>query len=204
MTIEAGGDVNIVTNLIVDTVITDNISSSDFAVNDGTRDRILAGTFASYVYSPDGTARIQIFDTSLGMVNGAVVQVEAGDFGTHLRSPDGTSTVLLVNDTYVEITGDLDISGYVNAENYIVSRGKLQCTGTDDGDILLQFETPRRWAFQQEGSGSAAALRLRNLLGQNKNFSIDTDGYTRWRSVDGITSRMSINHANGNLWAGGS
>ena len=192
--------VEITGNLDVDTVITDNISSSDFAVNDGTRDRILAGTIASYMYSPDGTMRFQVFDSSMGLVNGSISQVEVIDAGTYLRSHD-TSNTLVVNDTKTEITGILDVSSYINAEGYIVSRDKLQCTGTGDGSTLLQFETDRRWAFQQEGTASGTALRLRNLTGINKHFNIDTDGYTNFRPVDGLSNSVTINHLTGALWA---
>ena len=194
------GDAIITTNLTVDTVIADNISSSDFVINDGTRDRILAGTIASYMYSPDGTMRFQVFDSSMGLVNGSISQVEVADSGTYLRSHD-TSNMLVVNDTKTEITGILDVTSYISADGYILAGGKLQSNSTDDGEILLQFETPRRWVFQQEGSGSAASLRLRNLLGINKTFSIDTSGITQWRTHDGASTAMTINHSTGALWA---
>lgn len=71
-----------------------------------------------------------------------------------------------------------------------------------DGDELLQLNTARRWAFQQEGSGSGADLRLRNTLGLNKVFFIDTDGSTRWRGQDGTSTFMTINQSTGTLSIG--
>lgn len=72
----------------------------------------------------------------------------------------------------------------------------------NDGDTLLKFNTPRSWEFQQEGTGSGTDLRLRNTSGFNKNFFIDTDGSTQWRSSDGTTAFMKIDQATGNLGIG--
>ncbi len=194
MTIEAGGNVNIATDL---TVGNDILFSGTLGINDGTRDRVNLTSIASYLYSPDGTARFQAFDSSIGLVNGSVTQVEVTDSGSYFRSPDGTSTVLDINNTNAKITGEFETTGTISAGGNILSGGQLHATGTGDGTTLLRFETDRRWVFQQEGSGSGTALRLRNLLGQNKHFYIDTNGYTRWRSYNGATTYMT--HSAGNL-----
>lgn len=90
--------------------------------------------------------------------------------------------------------GTLDIGGYgFITTNYIAGESLIVAGAGTDGSTLLNFNMIRRWAFQQEGSGTACALRLRNTLGQNKNFFIDTNGNTSWRNYDGSGLHTTIN-----------
>ena len=67
---------------------------------------------------------------------------------------------------------------------------------------MLQFSTERPWAFQQEGTGSNSHLRLRNTLGFNKQFSIDTDDKTAFRTHDGSSTAVTIDHSTGTIAVG--
>ena len=63
---------------------------------------------------------------------------------------------------------------------------KLDISATGDGVSILSLSTEKPWVFQQEGTGAATYLRLRNTTG--KVFNIDTDGATRWRNSNGSNS----------------
>ncbi|MCB0854693.1 MAG: hypothetical protein KDD63_20870, partial [Bacteroidetes bacterium] len=78
----------------------------------------------------------------------------------------------------------------------------LDIVSTGDGANVLQLSTERAWAFQQEGTGSGSNLRLRNVNGLNKQFLIDTDGSTRFRSQDGSSTTMIIDQNNGRIGIG--
>ncbi len=90
----------------------------------------------------------------------------------------------------------VDASGNVSIGTTDYSSSKLTITTTNSGDSLLKFNTPRAWEFQQENGGAGTALRLRNTVGVSKIFYIDTNGSTRFRSVDGALTTMTINQAN--------
>ncbi|MEZ4962977.1 MAG: tail fiber domain-containing protein [Saprospiraceae bacterium] len=81
-------------------------------------------------------------------------------------------------------------------------QAKLDVSASGDGANVLQLSTERAWAFQQENTGSESNLRLRNLSGLNKQFLIDTDGSTRFRSADGSTTSVTINQNNGRVGIG--
>lgn len=190
--IEALGAVTVGTDLTANRVLTDDIlCDTTFNIKDGTQYRLEIGTILGRFNSPDDNTHVQVSNTGIDLINHSIVQVSANDYETILRSPDGTKAIE-VDDTRIDVTGDL------YADGYIASGGRLQCTGTGDGTTLLQFETDRRWVFQQEGSGSGASLRLRNLLGQNKTFSLDTNGTMKWRTYDGVSNYMM--HTAGVLW----
>ncbi len=77
---------------------------------------------------------------------------------------------------------------------------KLDIVATGDGASILSLSTERPWVFEQEGTGSGTALRLRNI--SSKKLYIDTDGGTQWRSADGSTVFFSINQSNGKVGIG--
>lgn len=119
---------------------------------------------------------------------------EAGVF-SHSTLNDAGSAFILANIlTMSGSTGKVAIGGPPSTAQFTITN-----PAQADGDELLELNTARRWAFQQEGSGSAANLRLRNTLGGNKNFLIDTDGATLWRSGDGTTNFMQLNQNVGHL-----
>jgi len=79
---------------------------------------------------------------------------------------------------------------------------KLHLVAQGDGANILELQTERAWTFQQEGTGSGSALRLRNTSGIDKRFSIDTDGNTRFRRQDGSATAMYIDHLNNKVGIG--
>ncbi len=193
--------------------------SGTMAINDGTRNRLGLYTTTSTLLSPNGlssclvgndgfyaqvggTSRILIDSTTITLdsptmlsslkvsdpevtvTDGTRDRIVVSGTDTRLVSPDGAKS-LSVNDTRIDITGNLSTDGY------IASSGKLQSSSTADGETLLQFETTRRWAFQQEGTSTSASLRLRNLNGMNKNFHIDTNGEVNFRSHDGAITYLT-------------
>ncbi len=79
---------------------------------------------------------------------------------------------------------------------------KLDVAATGDGANVLRLGTERAWAFQQEGTGAGTALRLRNIVGPNKTFFVDTDGGFATRSSDGTKSYFKIDHYTGRIGIG--
>jgi hypothetical protein len=201
-------------SLIIDAPLTGTVYDSmiKFRSNEVDKWTISSDHSNDTLYLFEGTSGLRLFISPTEFsYSDAIERLKMDANDSRLISPNGTKSIFVRDDkiyigsgiypSSLELTGDLNVTGYINSESNIVAQGKLQAVSTDDGETLLQFETPRRWVFQQEGTGSGAALRLRNLLGQNKNFFIDTGGGTIWRNYNGSPVYMS--HTAGNLWAMG-
>lgn len=105
----------------------------------------------------------------------------------------GSNTVVLGNDSIASTA----LKGAVGAGTLpTTARLTVGAAVPADGDQLLLFNTERSWAFEQEDTGSATSLRLRNVGGPNKSFLIDTDGNMQWRSRDGSTIFMVLTQSN--------
>lgn len=76
-------------------------------------------------------------------------------------------------------------------------------TTTTDGERLMHFKTDRGWFLEQEGTGAATHLRLRNTGGPNKNIYIDTTGgQVIGRDVTGVTTYWSLTNTRFNVNGG--
>ena len=177
-------------------------ATGQISLNDGSGPRVFADSADTALYSPAAAGAVVVRDagitiygdlildddihytTSLSINDGTRDRIVTNTTHVTMVSPDGT-IYLSVNNTDVAVTGPLSVTEYLSAESLTVSGNGL------DGSTLLNFNMVRRWAFQQEGSGTAAALRLRNTLGQNKHFSIDTDGSFKLRGYSGSPTYLT-------------
>jgi hypothetical protein len=81
--------------------------------------------------------------------------------------------------TIVQGGGDVTIGdpNIANPSTQLNMHGTMNVFNAGDEAALLLFGSERSWAFKQEGSGSATALKLQSIGGGgNKNLLIDTDG----------------------------
>lgn len=141
-----------------------------------------------------GTLRGVLIETTSGFgkvtVSGGLVQSDSPDDSLHAYLRNG---ILSTSSTYggFDITdrrithiqsggtvSEIDVnSGKFNFSGGIrVNSGKLELTSTADDQALLVFETPRPWAFRQQGVDSTSKLALK-CLSTDKYFTVqDSSG----------------------------
>jgi len=75
--------------------------------------------------------------------------------------------------------GDVGIGTATPASRLDVRGGPIAVENLGDQADLLWLNSERSWVFRQEGTGASTALKLQNIGGGgNKNFIVQTDGYT--------------------------
>lgn len=170
MILEAGGDVSILAGLDVTGDLTlgnDILCGTTFYINDGTTNRLNFGTILSRVNSPDDTAHLEVSNTHVALINGSVVQVNADDTATTLRSPDGTSTVVALNNTDAQITGDVKVTGQTHlresAGSTFINLDSDASAAYDQG-IRFQSDGVNRWVLYNDTSHSALYLNYQTNL----------------------------------------
>ncbi|MEY1639053.1 tail fiber domain-containing protein [Tenuifilum osseticum] len=120
---------------------------------------------------------------------------QVGSNGSTLNVPNGGNFAYRSNVLFANTSGNVGI-GTTSPE------AKLDITSIGDGVSLLRLGTERAWAFQQEGTGAGTTLRLRNIVGANKTFFVDTDGGFSTRSADGSKTYFKIDHYSGRVGIG--
>jgi hypothetical protein len=159
---------------IVLTDTTTYVTSWDFAVDDGTRNRIRANEAHSIITSPNGTYAVVAANDEASLMDGANERVSVDATSTGMASPDMTKGVVVSN-LGISMVGDVIVEDNAEIQDSLVVGTSGSYTPTN-----YTYLTLSRWSGDHSSTGLIFQGGGDGVDGYHTDFMIDNFwGYLR-------------------------